>query len=73
MELNYKIVKELGVLSERKGFQKKLCLVSWNNRPAKYDIREWSTEEEGKMNKGITISKEEMDNLKNIIKDLETE
>jgi len=34
-------------------------LVSWNDREAKFDIREWSPDHE-KMGKGVTLSKEEL-------------
>ena len=39
-EFKYEIVKELGVISESaKGWTKELNLVSWNDKPPKYDIR----------------------------------
>ena len=69
----YEISKELGVLSERKGWVKKLCLISWNNKPVKYDIREWATEpdEDGdiRMQKGVTLSKEEVQKLLELLKE----
>ncbi len=71
--IKYEISKEIGVISERKGWVKKLCLISWNNRPLKYDIREWATEpdEDGEIHigKGITLSKEEVKNLFEMLKD----
>lgn len=66
-EIKFDIVEELGVLSEKsKGWKKELNLVSWNDRDAKYDIREWD-EEHQKMGKGITISKDELKKLKEIL------
>lgn len=66
-EIKFDIVKKLGVLSESKnGWKKELNMVSWNNRDAKYDIREWSPEGD-KMSKGITLSEEEMTILKDIL------
>ncbi len=41
-------------------------MVSWNNRDAKYDIREWSPDGD-KMSKGITLSEEEITILKEIL------
>ena len=42
-DVTYEIVKPLGVLSEKaSGWTKELNLISWNNGPAKYDLREWS-------------------------------
>ena len=62
-DINYKIVEELGVLStSSKGWTKELNLISWNGRPAKYDIRDWAPDRE-KMGKGITLSEEELANL----------
>lgn len=59
-DITYHIEKHIAVLSTNtKGWQKELNLVSWNNRPAKYDIREWSPEHD-KMGKGITLTEEEI-------------
>lgn len=66
-ELTYEIKETLGVLSENaKGWTKELNLVSWNNYPAKYDIREWSPDHT-RMGKGVTLTIEEFENLKHII------
>ena len=66
-EIKFEIVQSLGVLStSAKGWTKELNLVSWNDREAKYDIREWSPDHQ-KMGKGITLSKEEFNELRNII------
>ena len=63
-EIKYEITKHIGVLSENaKGWKKELNLVSWNDREAKYDIREWSPEHD-KMGKGVTLSEEEAAKLK---------
>ena len=67
-DITFEIVEELGVLStSAKGWTKELNLVSWNGRPPKYDIREWSPEHE-KMGKGLTFSEEEMAALAKILK-----
>jgi len=66
-DINYKITKHIGVLSESaKGWTKELNLVSWNDREPKYDIREWSPEHE-KMGKGVTLSEDEMTVLKRLL------
>ena len=46
--------------------------MSWNDRNAKVDIREWDEEHE-KIGKGITFAKEELISLKNILNSLELE
>jgi hypothetical protein len=66
-EIKFEIVKTLGVLSESpKGWTKELNLVSWNDKEPKYDIRDWDSSHE-KMGKGVTLTKEELDNLKDIL------
>ena len=70
-DFNYEIMEELGVLSESEtGWTKELNLVSWNDRPAKFDVRDWSPDHE-KMGKGITLSNEEVKALKEILADVE--
>jgi hypothetical protein len=66
--IKYDIVKKIGVLSKSEtGWQRELNVISWNERPAKYDIRDWAPDGE-KMSKGITISDEEMDKLLELMK-----
>jgi hypothetical protein len=66
-EINFKITKHIGVLSESpKGWTKELNLVSWNEREPKYDIRDWAPEHD-KMGKGITLTEEETEALKNLL------
>jgi len=62
-DLKFEIVKEIGILSETKsGWRKELNMVSWNDMPAKLEIREWAPNHE-KMGKGITLSEEEASKL----------
>lgn len=66
-QINYEIIENIGVLSESpKGWTKELNLVSWNNRDSKYDLRDWAPDKE-KMGKGITLTKEELEKLKQIL------
>ena len=62
-EIKYDIVEKIAVLSEKGAWTKELNKVSWNDRAAKYDIRDWN-HEEGKMGKGTTLSDEEAQALK---------
>lgn len=65
--LTFEITEHLGVLSENaNGWTKELNLVSWNDRPAKYDIREWDADHQ-KMSKGITLTPDEFEELKEIL------
>lgn len=69
-DFKYEIVNEIGVLSENtKGWRKELNLVSWNGADPQYDLRDWAPNHE-KMGKGITLTEEELRELKDIIKDL---
>jgi hypothetical protein len=72
-EIKFEIIKHLGVLSEgAKGWTKEVNIVSWNNRKPKVDIREWDENHE-QMSKGITLNKEDMINLKELLQDLDVE
>ncbi len=69
-EFDYEVVKTYGSLSESsKGWKKEIKLISWNQKEPKYDIREWSPDGE-KMGKGVTLSKEELVNLKSLLDDI---
>lgn len=62
-EINCKVVKEIEILSENeRGYTKEINLVSWNDAPAKLDLRVWHPEHE-KCGKGITLSESEGRNL----------
>ena len=66
-ELKFEIVEHVGVLSENdKGWKKELNLVSWNEREAKYDLRDWS-DDHTRMSKGITLTEEEIVKLKKLL------
>lgn len=70
-DIKYEIKETLGVLSEgSKGWSKELNLISWNDREPKYDIREWSSDH-SKMGKGVTLSKQELKALKELLADIE--
>ena len=63
----YEITEELGVISERtKGWTRELNLISWNGGAPKYDVRDWAPNHE-KMGKGITLSKEEAESLRDLL------
>ena len=67
-DIKYEIVEKIGVLSEtEKGWAKELNRVSWNDRPPKYDIRDWAPGHE-KMGKGVTINDEEAQKLLELLR-----
>ncbi len=70
-EIKYEIIKKVGVLStSASGWAKELNIISWNDREPKYDLRDWSADHE-KMGKGVTLSKEELSALKDLLNSLE--
>lgn len=71
-DIKYEIIETLAVLSEgNKGWKKELNLISWNDREAKFDIRDWS-EDHTKMGKGVTLSPAEMKILAETLTKLST-
>ncbi|MGN1113723.1 MAG: YdbC family protein [Oscillospiraceae bacterium] len=72
-ELKFEITESLGVLSENaKGWTKELNKVSWNEREPKYDLREWNPDHT-RMGKGVTLTEEEVNRLKDILNGVEIE
>ena len=70
-DIKYEIKETVGTLSENnKGWSKELNLISWNDREPKYDIRDWALEHE-KMGKGVTLSADELKNLRDILNRME--
>jgi hypothetical protein len=66
-DIKYEIIEEIGVLSDNaKGWRKEINPISWNDAAPKYDIRDWSQGHE-KMGKGVTLTKEEVEKLKEIL------
>jgi len=70
MAIKFDIKESYGTISESpKGWKKELRSISWNDRSPKFDIREWSPDN-SKMGKGITLSHDEMVELKRILNDM---
>ena len=70
-DIKFEIVRKVGVLSKStSGWAKELNLVSWNDREPKYDLRDWSADGQ-KMGKGVTLSREELVALKELLNSME--
>ncbi len=66
-ELTFEIIQHFGVLTtEDKRKKKELNIVKWGNNEPKFDIRAWD-ESHTKPDKGITLSAEEIQNLKDLL------
>ena len=69
-EIKYEIKENIGVISEsEKGWTKELNLVSWNDKEAKYDLREWDPKHE-KMGKGVTLTIDEIKKLRDLLNNI---
>ena len=70
-EIKFEIINKMGVLStSTSGWSKELNLISWNDREPKYDLRDWSADH-SKMGKGVTLTKEELLALKELLNSME--
>lgn len=66
-DFKFDIKESLGTISESsKGWKREVNVMVWNNKKPKVDIREWDEKHE-KMGKGITLDKEELKQLKDIL------
>lgn len=65
----YEIVERIAVLSQRGEWTKELNKVSWNERPAKFDLRDWNHSKE-KIGKGTTLTEEDLENLKIVLNEI---
>lgn len=62
-EIKCTTIEKIGIIRQgANGWNKELRLVNWNDADPKYDIRDWSPDDE-KMGKGITLTEEEARNL----------
>ena len=72
-DFKFDIKKNLGIISENsKGWKREVNVMTWNNKKAKVDIREWDEKHE-QMGKGITLNKEELKQLKDILDNINIE
>lgn len=66
-EVRFEIIESFGTLSTTpSGWTKELNLISWNGGEPKYDIRQWAPDH-AKMGKGVSLSREEAEELKNLL------
>lgn len=69
--IKFEIKENCGVIStSAKGWSKELNMVSWNDKTAKFDLREWDPEHK-KMGKGVTLTKDELIELKDILNNMQ--
>lgn len=67
----YEIIGEPIVISQgNAGWNLELNSISWNKRPAKYDLRSWSSDHE-KMGKGVTMTSDELKKLRDVLNSIQ--
>lgn len=66
-DFSFEIIRHLGVYGHSaKGWTREANIVEWNGGNAKFDLREWDPEHT-RMSRGITLQKQEMFNLMQIL------
>lgn len=62
-DIVFELKEHIGIIDTyATGWTKELNLISWNEAPPKFDIRDWNPEHE-RMSRGITLHGEQMRNL----------
>ena len=56
---SYRIIRNITTISQRGNWALELNLVSWDGRPATFDLRKWN-EDHTKMSKGISLTRDEV-------------
>lgn len=70
-KFEFKIIREIAVLSTNKrGWNRELNVVSWNNGKPKWEIRDWAPDHE-RAGKGIGLSPEEVSVLREVLEDMD--
>lgn len=64
--MDCKIIETVAVLSRKGAWSLELNLVSWDDKPMKYDIRKWN-EDHTRCSKGITLTESEAGVLLNAL------
>ena len=58
--IEYKVIKDYGIIANHNGVELRLRLISWDGNPAKYDLRAWRNDY---AMGGITMTKDELETL----------
>ena len=67
-DFKYEIVQKIATLFDNgKGYTKEINLIKYNDSEPLYDIRKWHN---GEMQKGVTLTKEELQQLVEVCKDI---
>lgn len=70
-QVTHEVARHLGVVStSAQGWTREVNLVSWNNRPARLDIRDWSPDHT-RMSRGVALNGAEVLSLKKLLSDFD--
>jgi hypothetical protein len=69
-DFKYEIVKQVAILNESKGYTKEINLIKYGDKEPMLDIRKWNRNDDT-MQKGIALSKEEAQKLKEALATLD--
>lgn len=69
-EFKYDVLAEIGTVEEGSRQDTIVKIISWNDGDPKLDIRKWNKEDE-KMGKGISISLENIQKLRDLLDQIE--
>lgn len=79
-EFKYEIEQQFGTISSSETstgtrYSKEVNLVAYGDSEPKYDIRNWVVNADGtkRMGKGITLTRDEMNELKKVLDDMSDE
>lgn len=71
-QFSYEIVKSIAVLCDTGKLTTELNIISYGGNEPKYDLRKWRTGNgEKKMQKGITLTREELLELRKVLIELD--
>lgn len=71
-EFTYEIEKRFGTVSSSGALPLELNLISYNGAAARYDLRKWrETDGQRKMQRGITLNRKELLDLREFLNGLE--
>lgn len=71
-QFTYEIAKPIAVLSDSGTLTTELNIISYSGNEPKYDLRKWRTGTgEKKMQKGITLTREELLELRKVLNELD--
>jgi len=71
-EFKYEIVENLGTVDCGGSMNLELNLIKWGNRKPTLDLRKWN-EDHTSMSKGFSLTKEEVDGLREMLDNLTNE